>query len=80
MQLESHQFVHESHGCIVNQREIGVHTEVSSAALRGLAERTVRILVGEMRDLKPCLWPLKPLPRSHLMLPRPAYLQRHEDR
>jgi twitching motility protein PilT len=47
------EFVHESQGCIVNQREIGVHTKSFASALRGaLREDPDIILVGEMRDLE----------------------------
>ncbi len=45
------EFVHESKNCIVNQREIGIHTRSFSSALRGaLREDPDIILVGEMRD------------------------------
>jgi twitching motility protein PilT len=47
------EFVHESRGCLVNHREVGVHTRSFSAALRGaLREDPDIILVGEMRDLE----------------------------
>jgi twitching motility protein PilT len=46
------EFVHKSRGCLVNQREVGLHTKSFSAALRGaLREDPDVILVGEMRDL-----------------------------
>ena len=46
------EFVHQSQGCIVNHREVGIHTASFSAALRGaLREDPDIILVGEMRDL-----------------------------
>jgi twitching motility protein PilT len=46
------EFVHQSHGCLVNQREVGIHTKSFAAALRGaLREDPDIILVGEMRDL-----------------------------
>ena len=46
------EFVHQSQGCIVNHREVGLHTETFSAALRGaLREDPDIILVGEMRDI-----------------------------
>ena len=45
------EFVHQSHGCIVNHREVGLHTKSFSTALRGaLREDPDIILVGEMRD------------------------------
>ncbi len=47
------EFVHESKNCIVNHREVGVHTKSFAAALRGaLREDPDVILVGEMRDLE----------------------------
>lgn len=47
------EFVHQSQGCIINQREVGLHTKTFSAALRGaLREDPDIILVGEMRDLE----------------------------
>jgi twitching motility protein PilT len=46
------EFVHQSQGCLVNQREVGIHTRSFDAALRGaLREDPDIILVGEMRDL-----------------------------
>lgn len=47
------EFVHKSQSCIVNQREVGVHTKSFATALRGaLREDPDIILVGEMRDLE----------------------------
>jgi len=47
------EFVHQSQGCIINHREVGLHTKTFSAALRGaLREDPDIILVGEMRDLE----------------------------
>src|ERR1700749_3581382 len=47
------EFVHESKGCLVNHREVGLHTRSFSAALRGaLREDPDIILVGELRDLE----------------------------
>ena len=47
------EFVHESKGCLVNQREVGVHTKSFSSGLRGaLREDPDIILIGEMRDLE----------------------------
>ncbi|MDD5020114.1 MAG: type IV pilus twitching motility protein PilT [Candidatus Omnitrophica bacterium] len=46
------EFVHHHKKCIVNQREVGMHTRSFSEALRGaLREDPDVILVGEMRDL-----------------------------
>jgi hypothetical protein len=47
------EFVHESKNCLVNHREVGVHTKSFASALRGaLREDPDIILVGEMRDLE----------------------------
>jgi twitching motility protein PilT len=47
------EFVFKSQGCVVNQREVGIHTKSFAAALRGaLREDPDIILVGEMRDLE----------------------------
>ncbi len=47
------EFVHESKGCIINHREVGLHTKTFAAALRGaLREDPDIILVGEMRDME----------------------------
>ncbi|OGW00983.1 MAG: type IV pili twitching motility protein PilT [Nitrospinae bacterium RIFCSPLOWO2_02_FULL_39_110] len=47
------EFVHKSQGCIVNHREVGLHTKSFAAALRGaLREDPDIVLVGEMRDLE----------------------------
>jgi len=47
------EFVHESKSCLVNHREVGIHTKSFASALRGaLREDPDIILVGEMRDLE----------------------------
>jgi len=47
------EFVHKSEKCLINQREIGVHTKSFAAGLRAaLREDPDIILVGEMRDLE----------------------------
>ena len=47
------EFVHESKNCLVNHREIGLHTKSFASGLRGaLREDPDIILVGEMRDLE----------------------------
>jgi len=47
------EFVHGHKGCLVNQREVKVHTESCASALRAaLREDPDVILVGEMRDLE----------------------------
>jgi twitching motility protein PilT len=47
------EFVHHSHKSLVNQREVGLHTDSFASALRAaLREDPDVILVGEMRDLE----------------------------
>src|SRR6266508_5182175 len=47
------EFVHESKKCLINQREVGPHTQSFANALRSaLREDPDVILVGEMRDLE----------------------------
>jgi twitching motility protein PilT len=47
------EFVHPDKDCLVNQREVGHHTQSFAAALRAaLREDPDVILVGEMRDLE----------------------------
>ena len=47
------EFVHESKKCLINQREVGHHTQSFATALRSaLREDPDAILVGEMRDLE----------------------------
>lgn len=47
------EFTHKRRGCLISQREVGVHTKSFSAALKSaLREDPDVILVGEMRDLE----------------------------
>ena len=47
------EFVHKNKTCLVTQREVGVHTNSFSAALRvALRQDPDIVLVGEMRDLE----------------------------
>jgi len=47
------EFVHTAKGCLISQREVGVHTQSFSSALHSaLREDPDVILVGEMRDLE----------------------------
>ncbi len=47
------EFVHESKNCLVNHREVGLHTKSFASALKGaLREDPDIILVGELRDLE----------------------------
>ena len=62
------EFVHESKGCIINQREVGQHTKDFSAALRGaLREDPDIILVGEMRDLETISLAIEAASTGHLV-------------
>ncbi len=62
------EFVHQSHGCLVNQREVGIHTQTFSAALRGaLREDPDIILVGEMRDLETISLAIEAASTGHLV-------------
>jgi twitching motility protein PilT len=62
------EFVHTSQGCIVNHREVGVHTESFSTALRGaLREDPDIILVGEMRDLETISLAVEAASTGHLV-------------
>jgi twitching motility protein PilT len=47
------EFVHKRQGCLISQREVGVHSQTFAAALHSaLREDPDVILVGEMRDLE----------------------------
>ena len=62
------EFVHKSQSCIVNHREIGVHTKGFKSALRGaLREDPDIILVGEMRDLETIELALEAASTGHLV-------------
>lgn len=62
------EFVHESKGCIINHREVGVHTKTFTAALRGaLREDPDIILVGEMRDLETISLAIEAASTGHLV-------------
>jgi twitching motility protein PilT len=62
------EFVHESKSCLVNHREVGVHTRSFAAALRGaLREDPDIILIGEMRDLETIELALTAASTGHLV-------------
>jgi twitching motility protein PilT len=62
------EFVHQSQGCIVNHREIGIHTHSFASALRGaLREDPDIILVGEMRDLETISLAIEAASTGHLV-------------
>jgi len=62
------EFVHESKNCLVNHREVGLHTKSFASALRGaLREDPDIILVGEMRDLETIELALTAASTGHLV-------------
>ena len=62
------EFVHKSQNCIVNHREVGIHTKTFSAALRGaLREDPDIIMVGEMRDLETTALAVEAASTGHLV-------------
>ena len=63
------EFVHESKNCLINHREVGVHTKTFASALRGaLREDPDIILVGELRDLETIELALVAASTGHLVL------------
>jgi twitching motility protein PilT len=63
------EYVFESQGCHVNQREVHTHTESFAKALRGaLREDPDVIMVGEMRDLETIQLALTAAETGHLVL------------
>ncbi len=62
------EFVHRSQSCIINHREVGMHTKTFSAALKGaLREDPDIILVGEMRDLETISLAIEAASTGHLV-------------
>ena len=62
------EFVHQSQSCVVNHREVGVHTKTFSSALRGaLREDPDIILVGELRDLETISLAVEAASTGHLV-------------
>lgn len=62
------EFVHKSKKCLVNQRELGIHTLSFANALRAaLREDPDIILVGEMRDLETIQLALTAAETGHLV-------------
>jgi twitching motility protein PilT len=62
------EFVHKNIKCLVNQREIGVHTTSFKAALRAaLREDPDIVLVGEMRDLETISIAIETAETGHLV-------------
>jgi twitching motility protein PilT len=62
------EFVHESKSCLVDHREVGVHTKSFASALRGaLREDPDIIMVGELRDLETIELALTAASTGHLV-------------
>jgi twitching motility protein PilT len=62
------EFVHMNQKCLVNQREVGVHTKSFSNALRAaLREDPDIVLVGEMRDLETIAIAIETAETGHLV-------------
>jgi twitching motility protein PilT len=62
------EFVHPNKKCLVNQREVGVHTGSFKAALRAaLREDPDVVLVGEMRDLETIAIAIETAETGHLV-------------
>ena len=62
------EFVHKSQKCIVNHREVGIHTKSFATALRGaLREDPDIIMVGEMRDLETISLAMEAAMTGHLV-------------
>jgi twitching motility protein PilT len=62
------EFVHENKKCLVNQREVGVHTNGFKPALRAaLREDPDVVLVGELRDLETMAIAIETAETGHLV-------------
>jgi twitching motility protein PilT len=62
------EFVHPNKSCLVNQREVGVHTDSFKNALRAaLREDPDVVLVGEMRDLETIAIAIETAETGHLV-------------
>ena len=62
------EFVHQSHNCLINQREVGRHTKSFNNALRSaLREDPDVVLVGEMRDQETISLALTAAETGHLV-------------
>ena len=62
------EFVHENKKCLINQRQVGEHTESFKGALRAaLREDPDIVLVGEMRDLETVAIAIETAETGHLV-------------
>src|SRR5215475_11755331 len=63
------EIVHSDHGCIINQREVGLDTASFAQALRrGLRQDPDVILIGELRDAETAETALNAAESGHLVL------------
>jgi twitching motility protein PilT len=63
------EFLHTDHGCIVNQREVGLDTDSFQQALRrALRQDPDVILIGELRDAESAETALQAAESGHLVL------------
>src|SRR6266536_521895 len=63
------EFLHDDHGCIVNQREVGLDTDSFNEALRrALRQDPDVILIGELRDAETAQTALQAAESGHLVL------------
>ena len=63
------EIVHSDHGCIVNQREVGLDTASFAQALRrGLRQDPDVILIGELRDAETAETALQAAESGHMVL------------
>ncbi len=62
------EFVHQSKGCLITQRQVGVHTSSFKHALRAaLREDPDVVLVGELRDLETVSIAIETAETGHLV-------------
>jgi twitching motility protein PilT len=62
------EFVHPNKRCLINQREVGVHTDSFKSALRAaLREDPDVVLVGELRDLETMAIAIETAETGHLV-------------
>jgi twitching motility protein PilT len=62
------EFVHENKGCLINQREVGTHTDDFKSALRAaMREDPDIMLVGELRDLETVAIAIETAETGHLV-------------
>ena len=62
------EFVHPNKSCLINQREVGTHTDSFKAALRAaLREDPDIVLVGELRDLETIAIAIETAETGHLV-------------